>query len=351
MADNMQTDEGLVVTGSSVEDAVKRALLQLDASLDEVDVDVLHTGSRGVLGLGGEDARVRVRFRNRPAPSSTTADTAHADEPTSDEPVDDGLVDDGPVDDGLVDDEPIDDEPIDDEPIDDELVDDGLVDDELVDDEPIDDEPIDDAQDASRDDAANLDEDERGGAPEDARDDDRALDQPPPRDDAPPTPERPFDRRREMLDSGEDLERETEDLLAGLLDRMGFMADFELVSEAPLGYNIVGDDDFEPLIGYQGETLRSFGYIVNLCASRRMGRPCRVLIDVNGYLQRRAEHLAELAASLADEVRDTQEPLTLEAMPPNERRLVHVALADDDDVRTYSIGEGDDRRVVISPKA
>ena len=157
--------------------------------------------------------------------------------------------------------------------------------------------------------------------------------------------------RGELLESGEDLENEAEDLIETLLDRMGFVADFDLVSEDPLGYNIVGDEDFGRLIGRQGETLRAFGYLVNLMLGRRMGRPCRVIVDVNGYRQRRADQLAELAETLADEVRDTQEPITLEAMPANERRLVHVALADDEDVRTYSIGEGDERRVVISPRA
>ena len=157
--------------------------------------------------------------------------------------------------------------------------------------------------------------------------------------------------RGELLDYGEDLEHEAEDLLESLLERMGIMADFDLVSEDPLSYNIVGDDDFGRLIGRQGETLRAFGYLVNLMLGRRLGRPCRVIVDVNGYRQRREDQLAELATTLADEVRSTQEPITLDAMPPNERRLVHVALADDEDVRTYSIGEGDERRVVISPRA
>ena len=56
---------------------------------------------------------------------------------------------------------------------------------------------------------------------------------------------------------------------------MGFMSDFDLVSEDPLAYNIVGDEDFGRLIGRQGETLRAFGYLVNLSERRRLGRPCR----------------------------------------------------------------------------
>ena len=66
MAKDSGASDGVIVTGSTVEDAVKRALLQLHVSLDEIDVDVLSAGSRGVLGLGREDARVRVRLRSQP---------------------------------------------------------------------------------------------------------------------------------------------------------------------------------------------------------------------------------------------------------------------------------------------
>ena len=278
MAKDSGASDGVIVTGSTVEDAVKRALLQLHVSLDEIDVDVLSAGSRGVLGLGREDARVRVRLRSQPYSEEAEDEEPEAELP---EAAEEPQV------------EPVVDEPMADEPADDEA------------------------------------------APPDAE---------------PPAPagRRP---RGELLESGEDLEHEAEDLLESLLERMGIMADFDLVSEDPLSYNIVGDDDFGRLIGRQGETLRAFGYLVNLMLGRRLGRPCRVIVDVNGYRQRREDQLAELATTLADEVRSTQEPITLDAMPPNERRLVHVALADDEDVRTYSIGEGDERRVVISPRA
>ncbi len=302
MAKDSGASDGVIVTGSTVEDAVKRALLQLHVSLDEIDVDVLSAGSRGVLGLGREDARVRVRLRSQPY-----SDEAEDEEPEAELPE---AAEAPPVE--AVDyDEPTADEPPDDEPMADEP----------AADEPADDEP----------------------APPDAETPAPAVAEP-----AAPAGRRP---RGELLESGEDLEHEAEDLLESLLERMGVMADFDLVSEDPLSYNIVGDDDFGRLIGRQGETLRAFGYLVNLMLGRRLGRPCRVIVDVNGYRQRREDQLAELATTLADEVRSTQEPITLDAMPANERRLVHVALADDEDVRTYSIGEGDERRVVISPRA
>lgn len=290
MARDSDAGDGVIVTGSSVEDAVKRALLQLNVTLNEIDVDVISSGSRGVLGMGREDARVRVRLRSQP----------YTEEETEDEEAEEVVAE-------AAAEEPEDEAPENNEPV-----------------EP---EPA----------GAVTDEPSVAQAP-------AAEPSEPPA----PTARRP---RGELLESGEDLENEAEELLESLLDRMGFVADFDLVSEDPLAYNIVGDEDFGRLIGRQGETLRAFGYLVNLMLGRRLGRPCRVIVDVNGYRQRRADQLAELAETLADEVRATQEPITLEAMPANERRLVHVALADDEDVRTYSIGEGDERRVVISPRA
>ena len=287
MANDSDAADNVIVTGSTVEDAVKRALLQLNVTLDEIDVDVISAGSRGVLGMGREDARVRVRRRSRPYSEEEEADEEPEAEPPPQDAVD-------------------------------------LEPEAAADDEPVEEAPA-------------------------------AAEPPPPAEAAPPAEEPPAPRARrprgELLESGEDLEHEAEDLLESLLDRMGFVADFELVSDDPLAYNVVGDEDFGRLIGRQGETLRAFGYLVNLMLGRRLGRPCRVIVDVNGYRQRRADQLAELAATLADEVRTSQEPITLDAMPANERRLVHVALADDEDVRTYSIGEGDERRVVISPRA
>ena len=74
MAKEFGASDGVIVTGSTVEDAVKRALLQLNVSLDEIDVDVLSSGSRGVLGMGREDARVRVRLRSQPYSEEEAAD-------------------------------------------------------------------------------------------------------------------------------------------------------------------------------------------------------------------------------------------------------------------------------------
>lgn len=279
--DVSESPDAIEASGGSVEEALKRALLQLNATLDEVDVEIMSSGGPRLLR---RDAEARVRIVRRDRPFSATVDEedggpSPAPEVTPEPPI-------------------------------------------VASREPVSDAPV-----AERDDS----------------------------DDGPPEPpvesEPPRRESQPLTESGEELQDVIEDILASMLDRMGFIAELELVEEDPLSYDVVGEDDFSKLIGRDGSTLRSFGYLVNLMAGRQLGRPCRVLIDVNGYRARRADHLQELAETLADQVRETQEPVTLESMPANERWLIHVALSEDADVRTYSIGEDDERRVVISPKA
>jgi spoIIIJ-associated protein len=71
-------------------------------------------------------------------------------------------------------------------------------------------------------------------------------------------------------------------------------------------------------------------------------------VDVEGYRRRREKQLNSLAHRMADQVRRTRRPVTLEPMPANERRIIHIALAEDRQVQTSSVGEGDARKVSIS---
>jgi spoIIIJ-associated protein len=109
-------------------------------------------------------------------------------------------------------------------------------------------------------------------------------------------------------------------------------------------------DDLADLIGRRGENLRSMQFVLNLMVNKQLRRHLRVVVDVDGYRARREELLRGMAQRFAQRVRTTREPMQLEAMPPNERRIVHLALADDAEVTTESIGEGDARRVVIMPR-
>ncbi len=112
----------------------------------------------------------------------------------------------------------------------------------------------------------------------------------------------------------------------------------------------IGGDDLGVLIGRRGDTLLNLQYLVNLILNRRYPGDASVTIDVEHYRHRREEQLTELAMRMAERVKEHGNPITLEPMPASERRLVHLALAEDNELETNSIGEGDDRKVVISPK-
>ena len=139
-------------------------------------------------------------------------------------------------------------------------------------------------------------------------------------------------------------------MLVEMLNRMGLDdAAVEVAGTDPILLNIMGDD-LADLIGRRGENLRSIQFILNLMVNKQLRRRLRVQLDVDGYRSRREELLRSMAQRFAHRVRQTREPMQLETMPPNERRIIHMELAEDPDVETESTGEGDMRRVVIRPK-
>jgi spoIIIJ-associated protein len=89
---------------------------------------------------------------------------------------------------------------------------------------------------------------------------------------------------------------------------------------------------------------------VTLIVSRKVGHWTKVLVDVEGYRARREVSLRTMATRMAQRVQQTRQPVALEAMPPNERRVVHLTLQDHPAVTTSSSGDGDARHVVIMPK-
>jgi spoIIIJ-associated protein len=143
-----------------------------------------------------------------------------------------------------------------------------------------------------------------------------------------------------------------------ILAHMGVQAGIEVhpaEGDEPLVLNIRGADErsasaLSVLIGRRGETLAALQLLIHLVISKQADTRDRVVIDVEGYRQRREENLRSMAQRIADQVRTSGRSIMLEAMPPNERRIVHMALADFDDISTESEGEGDQRRVVVSLK-
>jgi spoIIIJ-associated protein len=109
-------------------------------------------------------------------------------------------------------------------------------------------------------------------------------------------------------------------------------------------------EDLGLLIGRRGSTLSALQYLVNVMMTRKTGSKVLVTVDVEHYHRRREETLRNLARRMADRVRQSRRPITLEPMPANERRIIHLALAEDNAVVTGSVGVDDDRKVVIRPR-
>lgn len=104
------------------------------------------------------------------------------------------------------------------------------------------------------------------------------------------------------------------------------------------------------LIGKKGQTLNALQLIVNLIVNRDEKTRTKVIVDTENYRQRRENALMKMAGEVADEVKSKGRSRELEPMNPAERRVIHLALKDDRDVETTSQGEGNFRRVVVSPK-
>ena len=141
------------------------------------------------------------------------------------------------------------------------------------------------------------------------------------------------------------------EVLERLLSLMKVSASIEvketsLEGRALISLEVTGED-LGILIGRRGQTLSSLQYIVYLIVSHQLKAHVPVAIDVAGYRERRQEALQNLAWRMAERVVATGQPMTLEPMPANERRIIHLALRDYEGVTTQSIGEGEDRKVTI----
>jgi len=103
------------------------------------------------------------------------------------------------------------------------------------------------------------------------------------------------------------------------------------------------------LIGRKGDTLNSLQHLVGRIVSRKMGGYQRLTLDVGGYLKNRQEILRQKALKAAERARKTNREVQMEPMKASERRIVHVALTDEEGIVTYTTGNGDMRKVCIAP--
>ena len=109
-------------------------------------------------------------------------------------------------------------------------------------------------------------------------------------------------------------------------------------------------EDSGLLIGRRGQTLQALQFLVTLLVRKKLGEDVRVVLDVENYRQRRENSLRDMAAKVATRVAQTNRSITLEPMPPADRRIIHTSLAEHPGVRTESAGEGENRKVTIIPR-
>ena len=142
-------------------------------------------------------------------------------------------------------------------------------------------------------------------------------------------------------------------VLIDILHAMGIQATVDVTGSGDEGVPvtlIIEGDDLGVLIGRRGQALSSLQYLVRLIVAEKLKKWVSINVDVDWYKKRHYEALKKLALRLAEQVAKRRRPITMEPMPPDERRIVHITLADDPDVMTQSTGDGDGRRVVIQSR-
>ncbi|MGZ6391067.1 MAG: RNA-binding cell elongation regulator Jag/EloR [Ktedonobacterales bacterium] len=289
--------ESVEASGKSIEDAILQALARLGRNRDEVEIMVLQEPSRGTRGMGARAARVRVFVKQqrqaRPAAGVVTPDMA-------DDLLEDDLLD--------------------------EESGDGFAGEELP---------------------QFAEEEAQGEYGSQAYAGDEAPEELEPLTTAP---------LRDLLPEDASIEEFAVAALELILGHMNVRAEVDVAEAAneddPLILNIRSDDPalLSMLIGRRGETLASLQLLVSLIVSKQVGSRERIIVDAESYRERREQNLRAMAERIAQQVRRSGHPVTLEAMPPNERRIIHMALSEEVDISTESTGEGDQRRVVVSLK-
>ncbi len=141
-----------------------------------------------------------------------------------------------------------------------------------------------------------------------------------------------------------------EAILSELLAAAGFLVEIRRRPANEMLFELIGDD-VEPLLASSGEGLSGLEILTGRIASKQLGRPVYPRLDAEGFRAHQRETLEELALRSAEEAKRTRRPQLLPPLSPAERRLIHLALAEDPEVVTESEGEGFLKRVAVRPKA
>ncbi len=327
-------------TGKNVEEAIRAAMKEFESDLSDLDIEILSQGSRGILGVGGEEARILAAPRSAVAAASSVRDEApsgpkaRAPEPPSAPAVPEPAPASGA-----------------------ELDENDAAADQAIE--------LARAEEGRR--RGSRGGRERGGragrggssdrpagtrsprAPRADRvagaGDGEPADRPA-REPAPFVPAKPME---ELSEKERSVLEEAKAVLEELLRLMDLSGTVEIGMGSETAKLNVKGDDLGILIGRRGEKLASLQHLVNLIVARKEGQHNRIAVDVGNYRGRREEQLRDVAKRAAERVVKTGKIIQLEAMPAVERRIVHVTLVENPRVRTQSVGVDPNRRIVILP--
>ena len=154
----------------------------------------------------------------------------------------------------------------------------------------------------------------------------------------------------EVVEQGSAAE-EANQSLQNILDKMGLLAIAEVAGEVEGEVKLaVKGEDMGRIISKDGAMLKSLEIVVGAIIRRSTGVMTRVHIDAGGYMDKREKALQRLAAEVAEEVERTGVEKAMPYMEPADRLIIHLFLQDNPKIKSYSAGEGKERRLVIAPK-
>jgi spoIIIJ-associated protein len=161
------------------------------------------------------------------------------------------------------------------------------------------------------------------------------------------------DLREDAEPPAEELEpaEALEDLLEEIVEGLGLEVELEVEEQEGVLIGRLSGEDVGLFIGRRGQTIDAVQHLAQRIVFPDGPAAVRVMIDANGYRERRAETLRTDAEEAAEEALRTGEPVELAPLPPSERRIVHEYLRDRGDVQTHSEGEEPERFLVVSPRA
>ena len=346
----------VVVSAKTLDEAITNALLQLGASSDQVNIEVLEEGSKGFMGLFGKSFKVRATLKDgeepvveASEPISNVKVTTAAEEAAATEKVakKEAVKEEAKVEASA----PV--QPIEAVTVTGEKV---VIDDTIE-------KRLREANSAREAKGGNREE-RREGRREGRRDDrrDRRRDD---RRDRRENREERFENREEEAQAkpafeapvyeipadAEEVQAKVKAFLTELLGAMGIQVAIEtrFSAEGIMEVSIDGEG-MGVIIGKRGATLDSLQYLATLVVNKGRADHVRLKLDTEGYRARRQETLEKLAINLAKKVKRTGHRVVLEPMNPYERRIIHSVLQADRAVETHSDGEEPYRKVIISPK-